>query len=62
MGFVQVIDFRTAKIEEMRKLGDLPNSDFVMRHVFWVGVFPGLTEEMLAYVISTFREFCAKGR
>ena len=47
---------------EMRKLGDLPNSDFVMRHVFWVGVFPGLTEEMLAYVISTFREFCAKGR
>jgi CDP-6-deoxy-D-xylo-4-hexulose-3-dehydrase len=43
----------------MRKIGELPNSDFVMRHVFWIGVYPGLTEEMLTFVISTFREFCA---
>ena len=47
---------------EMRKIGDLPNSDFVMQHVFWVGVYPGLTEEMLAFVVSTYREFCTKGR
>jgi CDP-4-dehydro-6-deoxyglucose reductase, E1 len=44
---------------DMRKIGDLPNSDFVMRQVFWVGVYPGLTEEMLAFVISTFQEFCS---
>jgi CDP-6-deoxy-D-xylo-4-hexulose-3-dehydrase len=44
---------------EMRKVGDLPNSDFVMRQVFWVGVYPALTEEMLEFVISTVREFCA---
>ena len=44
---------------EMRKVGDLPNSDFVMRQVFWVGVYPALTEEMLEFVISTVREFCS---
>ena len=44
---------------DMRKIGDLPNSDFVMRQVFWVGVYPALTEEMLEFVISTVREFCA---
>ncbi|MEI7673386.1 MAG: DegT/DnrJ/EryC1/StrS family aminotransferase [Deltaproteobacteria bacterium] len=35
-----------------RKIGDLKNSDFVMNQVFWVGVYPGLTEEMLHYVIE----------
>jgi CDP-6-deoxy-D-xylo-4-hexulose-3-dehydrase len=44
---------------DMRKIGDLPNSDFVMRQVFWVGVYPGLTEEMLGFVISTLRAFCS---
>ena len=47
---------------DMRKIGELPNSDYVMRQVFWVGVYPGLTEEMLAFVISTCREFCAGRR
>lgn len=41
-----------------RVVGDLSNSDRVMQGVFWVGVFPGLTEEMLAYMASTIREFC----
>lgn len=41
-----------------RQVGDLPNSDFVMRQVFWIGVYPGLTAEMLAYVIDAFKEFC----
>jgi len=44
---------------DMRKIGELPNSDFVMRQVLWVGVYPGLTEEMLAFVISTCQEFCS---
>jgi len=36
-----------------RVVGDLANSDFVMNQVFWVGVYPGLTEAMLRYVIET---------
>ena len=39
-----------------RKVGALPNSDFVMNQVFWIGVYPGLTETMLDYVISAFHE------
>ncbi len=39
-----------------RAIGALPNADFVMNHVFWVGVFPGLTRPMLDFVIETFHD------
>ncbi len=34
--------------------GKLDNTDFVMDHVFWIGVYPGITTEMLDYVEETF--------
>ncbi|WP_326658216.1 lipopolysaccharide biosynthesis protein RfbH [Streptomyces sp. NBC_00385] len=37
--------------------GDLRNSDIVTEQSFWVGVYPGLTEEMLDYVAASVREF-----
>ena len=40
-----------------RKIGELPNTDFVMKQVFWIGVYPGLTPPMLDYVIEAIREF-----
>jgi CDP-6-deoxy-D-xylo-4-hexulose-3-dehydrase len=33
----------------------LANTDFVMNNLFWIGVYPGLSPEMLDYVMSTFR-------
>ena len=42
-----------------RVVGELKNSDFVMNHVFWIGVYPGLTESHLSYVLATIRGFCA---
>jgi CDP-6-deoxy-D-xylo-4-hexulose-3-dehydrase len=37
-----------------RVVGDLRNSDFVMKQVFWVGVYPGLTGGHIDYVLSAF--------
>ncbi len=39
-----------------RVIGDMPNSDFVMNNVFWVGVYPGLSEVMIEYTIETLRK------
>ncbi len=39
-----------------RVIGDLVNTDRVMNDTFWVGVWPGLTIEMLDYMITTLHE------
>jgi CDP-6-deoxy-D-xylo-4-hexulose-3-dehydrase len=36
--------------------GDLAVTDTIMSSSFWVGVYPGLTEEMLAYVAGKIAE------
>ena len=48
---------------EYRVVGDLSNTDYVMNNVFWIGVFPGLTHEMLDHIVKTASEFVgvAKG-
>jgi len=40
-----------------RTVGDLPNSNLVLRSTFFVGVYPGLDEARIAYVLETFAEF-----
>jgi CDP-6-deoxy-D-xylo-4-hexulose-3-dehydrase len=47
---------------EYRVIGDLPNTDYVMNHVFWVGVYPGLTKAMLDFVVESIFEFAAAAR
>jgi CDP-6-deoxy-D-xylo-4-hexulose-3-dehydrase len=42
---------------EHRVIGDLKNSDLVMTNTFWLGVYPGLTEEMLSYVSEVVHDF-----
>ena len=36
-----------------RVIGDLPGADFIMNNVFWIGVFPGLDQPRLDYMIET---------
>ncbi|WP_445529271.1 lipopolysaccharide biosynthesis protein RfbH [Streptomyces cyslabdanicus] len=43
-----------------RVVGDLTNSDIITEHTFWIGVYPGLTDEMLDYVVATIKEFVAR--
>lgn len=42
---------------EFRVVGNLTNTDIVMRRTFWVGVFPGLTAPMLDYIADSIVEF-----
>jgi len=40
-----------------RVVGDLKNTNLIMSNTFWVGVYPGLTTEMMEYVAKCFEEF-----
>jgi CDP-4-dehydro-6-deoxyglucose reductase, E1 len=37
--------------------GDLKNTDFVMNNSFWVGVYPGLSKEMLSFIADKIEWF-----
>jgi CDP-6-deoxy-D-xylo-4-hexulose-3-dehydrase len=37
-----------------RRVGELKNADFIMNHVFWIGVYPGLTDAHLQYMVDCF--------
>ena len=41
----------------MRVVGDLTNADFITENTFWIGVYPGLTDEMINYMIETISEY-----
>ena len=45
---------------EKRVIGDLPISDFITDHVFWIGVYPGLTRPMLDYVVESLHEVASQ--
>jgi CDP-6-deoxy-D-xylo-4-hexulose-3-dehydrase len=42
---------------DFRIVGELTNSDIVMRRSFWLGVYPGLDKRMLEYVVESVCEF-----
>ena len=47
---------------DFRVVGDLKNTDIVMNRTFWIGVFPGLTNPMLDYVIESIKNFMEKAK
>jgi CDP-4-dehydro-6-deoxyglucose reductase, E1 len=51
------------KDRNFRTHGSLANSDRIMSQTFWIGVYPGLGEEHIAYMLEVISEFClAQGR
>lgn len=43
--------------KKFRVVGELHNTDILMNRGFWIGVFPGLTEEMLDYAAKTLLDY-----
>jgi len=43
-----------------RVAGDLINTDVVMNNTFWIGVWPGIDDEQINYMIRQFKEFFSK--
>ena len=50
-------DEMRASGEGFRVVGELVNSDRIMRDTFWIGVYPGMTEAKLSYMVETIRGF-----
>jgi CDP-6-deoxy-D-xylo-4-hexulose-3-dehydrase len=42
---------------DFRIVGDLTNTDIVMARSFWIGVYPGITTEMMDYMLSSISDF-----
>jgi CDP-6-deoxy-D-xylo-4-hexulose-3-dehydrase len=40
-----------------RVVGKLANTDRIMRDTFWLGVYPGMTAEMIEYMVETIKTF-----
>lgn len=47
---------------EYRVVGEMTNADFVMNQSFWIGVFPGLTEPMLDFIVKTITDFVTNAK
>jgi CDP-4-dehydro-6-deoxyglucose reductase, E1 len=54
------VQLRKDRPEAFRVAGDLAGADAIMKEVFFVGTYPGLTPPMLDYMIDTIRSFVKK--
>lgn len=45
--------------EGYRVIGDLKGTNFIMSNTLWIGVYPGMTQEMLDHMIATIKNFVA---
>ena len=48
------------KREGYRVIGELTNTDIIMNQSLWIGVYPGMNQEKLDYMVDTIYEFILK--
>lgn len=54
------VQLRNNQPETLRILGDMSGADRIMKESIFVGVYPGLTREMLDYIVETVHAFCTR--
>ena len=42
---------------DYRVIGDLANTDKIMNDSFWIGLYPGMGDEAIGYMIDKIKEF-----
>ena len=55
--------YEEAALEEgvdYRVAGSLSVTDRIMNDTFWIGVYPGMTEAKLNYMVACIQEFCKR--
>jgi CDP-6-deoxy-D-xylo-4-hexulose-3-dehydrase len=50
------------KHHDVRVVGDLTNADIVTERTFWIGLYPGLSEDHIGYMVDTISTFIADSR
>lgn len=53
------VQLRRDSPSAMRVAGDLPGADRIMKHTIFLGTYPGLTPEMIDYMVRVIRDFVA---
>lgn len=43
--------------EGYRVVGELTNTDRIMNETFWIGVYPGMTDEMIDFMVNTIKNY-----
>lgn len=43
--------------KDYKVIGELKNTDKIMKDSFWIGVYPGMSKEMIDFIIKKIREF-----
>jgi CDP-6-deoxy-D-xylo-4-hexulose-3-dehydrase len=51
------VQLRKDRPESWRAIADLPGADALMNEALFLGVYPGLTRDMLDYVVETIQQF-----
>ena len=46
--------------EGFRIVGELKETDRIMNDSFWIGVYPGMDDRRLSYMVDTIKEFLKK--
>ncbi len=54
------VQLRRERPDALRIIGDLAGADRIMRESVFVGVYPGLSGEMLGFMAESIREFCRR--